>query len=87
MRNVEQAMSHDRLGFTFEDQRPDRFNASKTLRQEAGRFAQQDRSGVGCLLKSGCDIGSVTDHRVIHREPVTNGAKDDRPAVNTDAHA
>ena len=86
MGNAKQAISFDRLCSAFKDERPDRFNASKTLCQDAGRLAQQDRSGIGRLLKSGCDVSRGADHRVIHRESVTNGAKDDRSAMDADAH-
>jgi len=86
MRNVEQAIGRYRLGLALERERPDGLDASKTLRQEAGCIAHEDRSRLRRLLKSGRDIGRVADHRVVHRQSVADRTKDHRPAVDAYAY-
>src|SRR5208282_4673528 len=61
MRNTEQAISRDRLGFAFQGERAHGLDASVVLRRQAGRLAQQDRSRLGRLVKSGGDIGGIAD--------------------------
>jgi hypothetical protein len=84
MRHTEQAICQDRFGFAFKDERSDRLDASIASRQQARRLANQDRPRLGRLLKTGGDICSITDYRVVHREIVGNGAEYDGPSVDAD---
>jgi hypothetical protein len=70
----------------LEKERPDRFDASETLRQEAGCLAHQDRPRGGRLLQSRGNIGGIPDDRMVHRQFVADRAKDHGAAVDTDAH-
>ena len=86
MRHPEQTISRDRLGLAFENERSDRLDPRIALRQQAGRFAQQDRSRLGGLLKPGRHIGRITDDRVVHRQIVGDRAEDDRTRVDANSH-
>ena len=86
VRHHEQTKSRDRLGLAFENERPDRLHARVALRQQVGRFAQEDRSGFRGLLKPGGHIGRVTDDCVIHRQLIGDGAEDDRARVDANSH-
>ena len=86
MRHPEQTESRDRLDLAFENERPDRFDTRIALRQQASRFAQQDRSRLRGLLKPSCHIGRITDDRVVHRQIVGDRAEDDRTRVDANSH-
>ena len=86
MGNTEQTISRDRLGLAFENERSDRLDTRIVLRQQAGRLAHQDRSRLGGLLKSGGDIGRITDHRVVHRQIVGDRAEHHRARVDANPH-
>ena len=82
-RNPDQAIGRDRLGFAFDRERPDRFDARIALRRQPGRLAQQDDAGPGRLLQMGGEVGGVADRR-LDRKIAADRAEDDRAGVDAD---
>ncbi len=86
LRDFEQAISGDRIGFAFEAERPDGLDPHVALRQPGGILAQQYRCRVGGVLEAGGDIGGIADRRVVHRQLFADRAKHHRPGMNPHTH-
>src|SRR5262249_51739584 len=86
MGDAEQTISRNRFSLALENEGPDWLDTRIALRQCAGHLAQEDRSGLGNLLKAGGDIRGIPDHRVIHRQVIGDRAEDDGASVNADAY-
>jgi hypothetical protein len=86
VRHGDQTKSREWLGLPFENERSDRLDTRIALRQQARRFAQEDRSGLGGLLKPGSHIGRIADDCVVHRQLIGDGAEDDWTGVDSNSH-